>query len=291
MGKKCYKRRLKKRFRNTNFITKRSYMVRCIRKHFSWFSYGLVGFITASTLLILMFVLTGCGHTITHTDRGTGFMARIPLPDGSSLIDLKIGKIDSTTTVLRGNSTYDSSASTGGSVFGSASTSDRTFVATGVQLNEGYLADVLTSKDVDPQTKLVLTQALIKVQAAKPKATVTKSVGAVTASGDNPQTEAEPVAVGIDNAVNKVTAVAPKVVVPIAHATKEAVKDVSTAADRISDDWKMNVVVVAVAVIIGLLIVAGVFILILRIKRKKIESSSSVVDKTDTVNVKGPKDV
>jgi hypothetical protein len=90
--------------------------------------------------LYCLFFLCSCGHNITHTDRGTGFILRIPLPDGSSLIDLKLGKIDSTTTVLRGGATYDSSASTGGSILGPMGTSDRIQVSTVPQLNEGYAA-------------------------------------------------------------------------------------------------------------------------------------------------------
>src|SRR5574344_518401 len=93
--------------------------------------------IQLALVTVLSMILFGCGHSITHTDRGTGMVARIPLPDGSSLIDLKFGKIDSTTTILRGGASYDSIASTGGSVFGSGGTSDRIFISTIPQLNEG----------------------------------------------------------------------------------------------------------------------------------------------------------
>ena len=209
--------------------------------------------------------ISGCGHSITHVDRGTGLVARIPLPDGSALIDLKVGKIDSTTTILRGNSTYDSSASTGGTLFGSASTSDRTFVATGIQLNEGYLKDVLTSPSVDPATKVAMVQAIAQVQAAKPKPTVTKAVGAATSTGEKPDTSVEPVAVGVDNVVNRVAEAAPKVVAPVASVTKDVVKDVTTTVDGVSKDWKLVWIVVSVVVTI----IAGLIAFIIwRIKRR-----------------------
>lgn len=214
----------------------------------------------------LICLVSGCGHTITHTDRGTGFVARIPLPDGSSLIDLKVGKIDSTTTVLRGNSVYDSSASTGGSLFGSASTSDRTYVSTGVQLNEGYLRDVLTDPNVDSLTKTELAKVLAIVPAAPSKATTIKSVSGVVASGDNPPIDVEPVAVGVDNAVNRVAEVTPKVVTPVAETAQSVVKDVTTTVSDVSDDWKLVGLLISLAVVL-VCCVAG-FVLVIRHKKK-----------------------
>lgn len=251
---------IKKRKRTSTPMSPRSTVARFIKKNFSWVSYGISMFIFLAYTLILCCVLTGCGHTITHTDRGTGIIARIPLPDGSSLIDVKIGKIDSTTTVLRGNSTYDSSASTGGTLLGSASTSDRTFVATGIQLNEGYLKEVLTSPSVDPTTKIALTHAIMQVKAAQAKPTVTKSVGAATSSGDNPKSAVEPVAVGLDNIVNRAAEVAPKVVVPVTTAAKSVVKNVSTTVDDVSKDWKL--VWIIGCGVVGLLAILGWFIII-----------------------------
>lgn len=289
MGKQGIRKRKK---RGNVTVSHRSTILRFIKNNLAWFSYGLTYFIIISMIFMLMAVMCGCGHTVTHTDRGTGLMARIPLPDGSSLIDIKIGKIDSTTTVLRGNSTYDSSASTGGTIFGSASTSDRTFVATGIQLNEGYMAEVLQSPDVDPATKVALAQALVQVQANKPKPTVTKAVGAATSSGDTPNTSVEPVAVGVDNIVNKVAETAPKVVVPVAAATKDVVKNVTTTVDTVSNDWKKTIIIISVALIIGLGIIGIAVFGVIHSKRKH---KASVITKTgetedESLNVESPKD-
>ena len=266
MGKQGIRKRKK---RGNVTVSQRSTTLRFIRKNLAWFSYGLTYFIVGSMILMLMFAMSGCGHTVTHTDRGTGLIARIPLPDGSSLIDIKVGKIDSTTTVLRGNSTYDSSASTGGTVFGSASTSDRTFVATGIQLNEGYMAEVLQSPDVDPATKVALAQALVQVQANKPRPTVTKAVGAATSSGDNPNTSVEPVAVGVDNVVNRVAEVTPKVVEPVAKATAEVVKDAAVTTQKVSKDWSSVMNRWWIIVLAGLIIVGAVVAFILKHYKKQ----------------------
>lgn len=292
MGRQGIKRRKKK---GNVTVSHRSTIFRFIKNNLAWFSYGLTYFIIISMIFMLMAVMCGCGHSVTHTDRGTGLVARIPLPDGSSLIDIKIGKIDSTTTVLRGNSTYDSSASTGGTIFGSASTSDRTFVATGIQLNEGYMAEVLQSPDVDPATKVALAQALVQVQANKPKPTVTKAVGAATSSGDTPNTSVEPVAVGVDNIVNRVAETAPKVVVPVAAATKDVVKDVTTTVDTISKDWKTNIISIVVAVIVAFVIIA--LVVYVYIRKRNNTNAIAKDDRLDTnndeqpQNVESPKDV
>lgn len=142
--------------------------------------------------LILCFLCCSCGHNITHTDRGTGLVARIPLPDGSSLIDLKVGKIDSTTTVLRGGSTYDSAASTGGSLFGTMGTSDRIQVSTIPQLNEGNIREILIDKNTPKEVKIALIQYLIKQKAPKSLPAATKAIGAATGADlNNPIAEPE----------------------------------------------------------------------------------------------------
>lgn len=277
MGKQGIRKRKK---RNTGFTSQRSETMRFCRKHLRWFSWGLTWFIFLSMVVMLLTVITGCGHTITHTDRGTGLVARIPLPDGSSLIDLKVGKIDSTTTVLRGNSTYDSSASTGGTLFGSASTSDRTFVATGIQLNEGYLKEVLTSPDVDPATKVALAQAIVQVKAAQSKPTVTKSVGAATSTGETPPTEVEPVAVGLDNVVNRVAEVTPKVVEPVAKATAEVVKDAAVTTQKVSEDWSSVMNRWWIIALSGLIIVGAIVAFILKRYKKKTKDNKQITDES-----------
>jgi len=139
----------------------------------------------------VLLLCCSCGHNITHTDRGTGVIMRIPLPDGSSLIDLKLGKIDSTTTVLRGGATYDSAASTGGSLFGTMGTSDRVQVSTIPQLNEGNLRDVLNDNKTPKEVKIALIQYLINQKAPTPLPTATKTIGAATGT-DLKKAEATP---------------------------------------------------------------------------------------------------
>lgn len=266
MGRQGIRKRKK---RNTNITSKRSISQRYIKRHLSWFSYGLVGFMTLSGIIMLCLCLTGCGHSFIHVDKGKGVVLRIPLPDGGSLVDFKMGMIDSTTAVIRGNTTYDSSASTGGASFTSAGTSDRIFLSTGMQLNEGYLKDVLTDPSVDTTTKVELAKAVAQMKPIPPLNTVTKTVSAATVSG-GAASDIEPMKVGLDNVVDKVAQVAPKVVTPVADATKHVVKDVTTTVDTISNDWKTNVAIIAIAVVFVLIIIALVIYGYLR-KRNNID--------------------
>lgn len=145
----------------------------------------LITIITSSFAVFAIAVcLISCGHSITHTDRGTGLVIRIPLPDGSSLIDLKIGKIDSTTTVLRGGTSYDSIASTGGSINGAMGTSDRIQISTIPQLNEGYTAEVLQSKYTSEGVKkLLINSYMSKAKPNDPLPSKSISIGSAVASG------------------------------------------------------------------------------------------------------------
>jgi hypothetical protein len=69
----------------------------------------------------------------------------------------------------------------------------------------------------------------------------------------------------VDNVVNRVSEVAPKVVVPVASVTKDVVKDVTTTVDGVSKDWKLVCIIVAVVITI----IAGLIAFIIRsIKRR-----------------------
>ena len=256
----------RRRKRNTSIVKVRSSAMNFCRKKLAWFSYSIVTLLIISLVISLCVVLTGCGHSFIHVDKGKGAVLRIPLPDGGSLVDFKVGMIDSTTAVIRGNTTYDSSASTGGASFTSAGTADRIFLSTGIQLNEGYLKDVLTDPSVDTATKVELAKVMAQMKPTPPRSTVTKTVSAASASGGS-ATNIEPMKVGLDNVVDKVAQVAPKVVTPVASAAKSVVKDVTTTADNISSDWKSVAMMVCAIALVAVLIVAYVIIWIR--KRKK----------------------
>jgi hypothetical protein len=156
------------------------------------------------------------------------------------------------------------------------------------------MAEVLQNPSVDSATKVALAQAIMHVQASKPKPTVTKAVGAATSTGEKPDTTVEPVAVGVDNVVNRVAEVTPKVVVPVADATKTVVKDISTTVGTVSKDWKTNIISIAVAVIVAFIVVSFVVYWYIH-KRNSTDAivKDGKLDKIDDEqpqNIEGPKD-
>jgi hypothetical protein len=58
-------------------------------------------------VIVITIFVTGCGHTMYHKVEGTGVYARIPLPNGGSLIEVAGGDINITSATLRGGATLD----------------------------------------------------------------------------------------------------------------------------------------------------------------------------------------
>ena len=224
----------------------------------------------SSTLMLCIF---GCGHNMVHVDKGLGFVSRIPLPDGNALIDVKIGKIDSTTLVLRGGANYDGGASTGGSIFGPAGTSDRMQLSTIPQLNEGYLADVLNNPYTKPEVKIAIVNYLVKQSAPTTSNYVTKSIGAAQAVGD---VTVEPVTTGVDKVIEKTAEVVPKITPPIANTVSDVSKNVSIAtADSVkeisqsSKAWIENIKGIVGYILIGFILLVFLIVYIIHKFKKK----------------------
>lgn len=178
-------------------------------------------------ILFLTIFLTSCGHTMYHKVEGTGVYGRIPLPNGASLVEVALGDINITTTALRGGASLDENTSKGGT-FGTVSLGRHTTLMTEPAMNEGNIKDVLLSKDTDEKTKQLIAQYLItRKQSNVPSSAVT-SINSAAATGDKSSIpQAIPTKTGIDNAVDKVTEVAPKVVEPIANNTAKVISDIS----------------------------------------------------------------
>ena len=138
-------------------------------------------YISLFSLMFVLCLLTGCGHNIVNVDRGVGVDIRVPLPfSGENIVALKIGQIDSTSLILRGNAEFKTDSSTTGSLStetltgtdkksgnsGKLGTSggigQNIKFTTKLQLNEGYLCDVLKDPNVPQEAKIALVNYLIQ---------------------------------------------------------------------------------------------------------------------------------
>lgn len=153
--------------------------------------------------VFLLFVW-GCGHSIVRTDRGTGFHLRVPNPfqQSDSLIDLKLGNIDTTIAIVRGNTTFDSNSAKGGFFTGAGGISERFALSTNPQLNEGYMTEVLTSPNVSNETKIEIAKYLSSSKAPTVSDSKLVTIGAASGSG-NETKDIKPEKTGMDNLVNK----------------------------------------------------------------------------------------
>lgn len=237
--------------------------------------------IIISCIFILNIIfLCSCGHTMYHKVQGTGIYGRIPLPNGSSLIEVAIGDMNITSGILRGGATLDQNTSKGGT-FGSVSIGRHTTLTTVPAVNEGNIRDILTSPNTDDKTKQMIAQYLITRQQLPPPASAVTSVNAGSATGDKSSVPvAKPTKTGMDNVVDKVAQttqeVIPEIIPPVTDAAKDITKSVATATENsvknVSDastswisDFKWTIIIIGIILILVLSL--GIYFFI-RFKRK-----------------------
>ena len=216
----------------------------------------VVGFITA----ILSATLTGCapGHSIMTVDRGVGLHFRIPLLlDGStdtSLIDLKMGSIDSATALIRGGTTFSANNAKGGGL-GSLSTGDYFIISSNPGLTEGYLRDVMSSPHVDAATKAKLAEYLLRNQGAPaPVSASAVSVSAAAASGSNPP-EVKFATTGFD----KIADTVPEVVKPIANTVEHVTTETVNAVPGYLKSYQVLLAITGASVLILIVVLGTIF--------------------------------
>lgn len=196
-------------------------------------------FISFCSLMFLF--LCGCGHSIVRTDRGIGFHFRVPNPfqQGDSIVDFKLGNIDTTIAIIRGNTTFDSTSAKGGSLTGISGISERFAISSNPQLNEGYIAKILTSPNADKETKVEIAKYLASKDAPTISDAKSITIGAATGSGEN-SSKITLEKTGIDNIVDKTSETISNIRPTISNATKETItsipSDVSDTSQHIAGE-------------------------------------------------------
>lgn len=134
-----------------------------------------------------MYFYLAVGHSIVRTDRGMGLHLRVPNPfePGDSLVDFKLGNIDTTMAIIRGNTTFDSTSAKGGSFAGTGGISERFAVSSNPQLNEGYVAEILTSPNASEATKTEIAKYLMTAKSPAVSDAKSITIGAAAGSGNN----------------------------------------------------------------------------------------------------------
>ena len=113
--------------------------------------------------IVTVFMVTGCGHNIASQSKGIGIDVSW---NGSNYVpNVRLGYWDDTTAVVRGNAAVSASTATGGGALaGEGGTSQTIEIATGTQVNEGYIKDILTDPNLDTDAKIAFIKAIAKLE-------------------------------------------------------------------------------------------------------------------------------
>ena len=174
-----------------------------------------------------IWILSGCGHSVLLTNKMTGFALTLPVGEGQK-IGLVIGATESTTATVRGGTTVESTSVSGAGLFsGTGGANQITTMKTNVQLNEGYLTDVLTSDKCPESVKLVLASNLVGGVQAPP---ITPSV-AQTGQSSFHSGDTAVVSNNVPQIANQ-----PTIVDSVVNGATEIVHEVTSGAVEITSD-------------------------------------------------------
>lgn len=127
--------------------------------------------------VILAIIITGCGHNMVTQSKGIGI--DVSWTGENYVPNIKLGYWDETSAAVRGNANVSAStASGGGLMVGEGGTSQTFQIATGTQINEGYIKDILTDPNIDTEAKVAFIKALTKLECPATSGSVNKTTSA-----------------------------------------------------------------------------------------------------------------
>ena len=114
----------------------------------------------ALRLIVMVSLISGCGHNRFNEYRSTGLTAVIPFGDMGSL-GVGIGSTEYTTAMIRGGSSFSTETAAGaGLLSGAAGSSRITTFKSNTQLNEGNLVKALSASNISEDVKVELASVL-----------------------------------------------------------------------------------------------------------------------------------
>lgn len=127
--------------------------------------------------VILAIIITGCGHNMVTQSKGIGI--DVSWTGENYVPNIKLGYWDETSAAVRGNANVSAStASGGGLMVGEGGTSQTFQIATGTQINEGYIKDILIDPNIDTEAKVAFIKALTKLECPATNGSVNKTTTA-----------------------------------------------------------------------------------------------------------------
>lgn len=128
-------------------------------------------------VIILALIVTSCGHNMVTQSKGIGI--DVSWTGENYVPNIKLGYWDETSAAVRGNANVSAStASGGGLMVGEGGTSQTFQIATGTQINEGYIKDILVDPNIDTEAKVAFIKALTKLECPATNGSVNKTTTA-----------------------------------------------------------------------------------------------------------------
>ncbi len=113
--------------------------------------------------IIIALIITSCGHNMVTQSKGIGI--DVSWTGENYVPNIKLGYWDETSAAVRGNATVSAStASGGGLLVGQGGTSQTLQIATGTQINEGYIKDILTDPNLSTEAKVAFIKILAQLE-------------------------------------------------------------------------------------------------------------------------------
>ena len=196
--------------------------------------------------------LCGCGTNVFTELKAVGMDASVPVY--GTVVGVRVGQSEITTAATRGNTTFTSQNTTGGGLFATTAGTGRvSTLSSGPMVNEGYVAEILTSKEVPEAAKVALVQHYLPKNAPVTRPATSKTIGAATGSGEHP-VEVEPITTGVDKIVDKTAETIQVVTPPIANATKEVVNNTVDTAGGVANKFASTITVV-LAIVFSIVVI------------------------------------
>lgn len=141
--------------------------------------------------IVIALMITSCGHNMVTQSKGIGI--DVSWTGENYVPNIKLGYWDETSAAVRGNANVSAStASGGGLMVGEGGTSQTFQIATGTQINEGYIKDILIDPNIDTEAKVAFIKALTKLECPATSGSINKTTSAEsTIMGSEGLTEEE----------------------------------------------------------------------------------------------------
>jgi len=201
------------------------------------------------TATLLALTLAGCGHTFYFESDTIGLNATVPC--GERTIGVTIGSSKIVQASVRGGSTFETTTTSGAGILsGAGGVAKLSRMSTNMQLNEGYLADIMLSTNVTENVKIELAKALTTAKAPTYESAILQTGNSMANTG-NEAVKSNVVGHVDKTGVDLIVATTPEIVKPVVSGAVEVVDNTVNKVTGVVDNITTNNVVAQITHVPG----------------------------------------